>query len=479
MKNKSFLLLFVAACLIVCLIPFAGMTFFASNETVGNEEETLFPSFFTEDGKFNENVFEQIGTYFEKHFAFRPQIISVDAEIQSNVFKVSNLESVVVGEDDYLFYSSTLDNYLGKNTLSDRAIDNIAHNLKLTQSYVTSNGARFMFTVAPNKNSLYPEYMPYYYGKKVSSQKDIENLEKAMEEYGISYCDLYPVFEESDEVMYLKQDSHWNDKGAMLAYDKILNELSKTHPDFTKVDAKLSNSFMGDLGKMLYPKTQKSEENFDYSLAFDYEYVNEVNSVEDPIIQTKSSSQSGNLYMYRDSFGNAILPFFASSYEKAYFTKTFPLNLSLDMLVNKPDTVIIELVERNLDWLCTMPPVIPSSELTTYTIADKMENELDINAQISMVNMGFVEISGELPKDAQKDGCEIFVELTDKNGIKHLYETYHTSTDNSDYGFLAYIPVENYNTDAQSSISVNVVTKSDLKFTQVASSTVKVKEAQI
>ena len=100
MKKKSFLLLFLVACFIVCIIPSAGMIMFKSDELVGNEQKTEFPSFVTEDNSFNQDVFEQMGTYFEKHFAFRPYIISLDAEIQSNAFGVSNLDTVIVGKDD-------------------------------------------------------------------------------------------------------------------------------------------------------------------------------------------------------------------------------------------------------------------------------------------------------------------------------------------------------------------------------------------
>ncbi len=477
MKKKSLLLLFVAVCLILCIIPSLGMVFFASNETVGNEQETKLPSFFNEDKTFNQDYFEQMGTYFEKHFAFRPQIISVDAQIQSDIFKVSNLSSVVTGKDDYLFYSSTLDNYLGKNLLSDREIDSIAHNLKIAQTYVQANSAQFVFTVAPNKNSLYPQYMPYYYGTKVSDNSNIENLTKAMEEHGINYCELYSVFENNDEVLYLKQDSHWNNKGAQLAFDKIMTHTGKAHPKFVAPDTKTLD-FMGDLSKMLYPKTQKPEKDYDYNAQFDFEYTNEVNSVEDPIIMTTSTEKGGSLYMYRDSFGNAILPFFASSYEKAYFTKAFPLNLGIEMLVHKPDTVVVELVERNLDWLLTMPPVIPSSQLTSYTIADRMDNILDINAEISMVNMSYIEVSGELTDVADID-CNIYVEVKDKNGVNHLFEAYHTSSDTSDYGYLVYINAADFVTEINNEIDINIITETDYKFTQIGSATVKVQEAQI
>ena len=50
--------------------------------------------------------------------------------------------------------------------MSDRALFNTRHNLEITQNYLTENNVNFLFTVAPNKNTLYSENMPYYYGKK-------------------------------------------------------------------------------------------------------------------------------------------------------------------------------------------------------------------------------------------------------------------------------------------------------------------------
>ena len=165
MLKKILCIIFIVACLSVCVTPFACMTFAKSDERVGNEQETLLPAMFDEKANFNEMYPQQLGDYFSTHYAFRPEIISADATIQSGLFGVSNLESVVVGKDGWLFYSSTLDNYLGRNLLSDRAINNIVHNLEITQRYLESEGKTFVFTVAPNKNTLYPEYMPYYYSQ--------------------------------------------------------------------------------------------------------------------------------------------------------------------------------------------------------------------------------------------------------------------------------------------------------------------------
>ena len=72
--KKFFMLLFTAASLIICVIPFAGMTFFASNEVIGNEEREELPQLVSEDGV-QHDYLSRLGSWFEQSFAFRPQII--------------------------------------------------------------------------------------------------------------------------------------------------------------------------------------------------------------------------------------------------------------------------------------------------------------------------------------------------------------------------------------------------------------------
>ena len=79
MKKKVLSVIFTVACLGVCVVPFAGMIVAPSNETVGNEQQTTLPSVKNEDGGFNEMYVQQLGDYFSTHYAFRPQIMSVDA----------------------------------------------------------------------------------------------------------------------------------------------------------------------------------------------------------------------------------------------------------------------------------------------------------------------------------------------------------------------------------------------------------------
>ena len=136
--KKVFLTIFIAACLVLCVLPSLGMIFAPSNEPIGNEKETKFPALADDSGKLNTAYPTQLGEYYEQHFAFRPLAITADAKIQASVFTVSNNDSVVVGKDGWLYYSSTLDNYLGKNVFSDRKTNSIVHNLEIKTRFIPS-----------------------------------------------------------------------------------------------------------------------------------------------------------------------------------------------------------------------------------------------------------------------------------------------------------------------------------------------------
>ncbi|MDD6645520.1 MAG: hypothetical protein PUE67_05630 [Oscillospiraceae bacterium] len=476
MKKKIFSIVFTVTCLLCCVLPFMGMAVIPSNETIGNEQQTTIPSLKNEDGNFSEKYLQQLGDYFSTHYAFRPQIISADAEIQSKIFDTSNLNSVVVGKNNWLYYSSTLDNYLGRNLMSSRDIFNTRHNLEITQEYLNGNNIDFLFTVAPNKNTLYPENMPYYYGKKESTDSNINNFTLSLKDSKLNYCDLVATLKDFDEVLYLQQDSHWNNKGALIAYNKILDSLDKVHNNYENATAKRTKNFYGDLGKMLYPSTQKPEYNYEYDIDESYSYVTPTKSVEDPIIATQNNGASGRLYMYRDSFGNALLPYFANAYNSAYFTKTFPVNLALEVGVQQSDTVIFEIAERNLIWFAQSPPVIPARELSVPKATKCFDKIVGSKAEISQVNMQYVSIGGSVDKELCKDDSEFIIVVKDKDGKSRGFESFTTSNESSDCCYQAYIPTEYLKPD---SVDVSVIIKSGDEYLLSKSQKVDIHQPEI
>lgn len=449
MKKKGSSYIYLALCLLLCILPFAGMAVYGTDETTENRTLAKLPSA-EKDGSLNTDYFEELGAYFEDHFSFRKELVTMDALIQSRVFSVSNVDTVMKGTDGWLYYTDTLDDYLGTNLMNRRQVFNVANNLSLLQQYVTGQGAAFLFTVAPNKNSLYGEHMPYYAGSCLSEEKNIDLLEPELARLGVSYADLFSAFWQTDEVLYLKRDSHWNAKGALLAYNTMFDALSMEHETYEAAEAVREKKEIGDLNRMLYPLAAEPEWNYYYQNESHWNYISEPQDVEAAWIQTECTEGEGSLLMFRDSFGNTLLPLMAERFEKSAFSKGTPYLIGRYMQECAPDLVLAEKVERNLDEFMTMPPVMqgPAADLDTSAgaifgsgEADAGRIASDIRLDMAMEDADYVVLSGEL--SGLEEDARIFVRLHDENGkADAAYEAFTVSTERSDYGFMLYLKKE-------------------------------------
>ncbi len=199
--KKQISICYIALIMVMLLVPFAGMFFgLRTDETTENKTLAEFPSITAEDGSLNTDFLTELGDYFNDHFALREQLVNADAVIMANVFATSNVDTVVVGTDGWLYYTATVGDYQGTSTLSDRALYNAAYNLKLVQDYVESTGATFVVTIPANKNTLYGENMPYYYASTADhSNSRLCRIQSALEENGVNYADLLTAFESATD----------------------------------------------------------------------------------------------------------------------------------------------------------------------------------------------------------------------------------------------------------------------------------------
>ncbi|MCR4595037.1 MAG: hypothetical protein K5761_08280 [Clostridiales bacterium] len=453
MLKKVLLPLFITICFAVCLVPSVGKIFNPKDEAIGNEIRPEFPSFEDKDGSSNLDYLNDLGSYFDTHFAFRPEIITADAAIQSKLFGTSNAPKVVCGKDGWLYYSSTVDDYTGRNQLTEEEIQGLLNNLRIIQDYANSNGAEFLFTIAPNKNTLYPEHMPYYYTKS-GSVYNRDTVSKALKDSDINYFDLFELLEGQNEILYFARDSHWNNKGALLAYNGILDSLEKSHDDFSDAAVIRKKDFNGDLAKMVFPAGAEPEYNYYYGAEEKFKYLTQTESVEDFLIQTSCESANGKLYMYRDSFGNALLPFFASAYREATFTKAFPINLDMNYKDTRADTFIIEIAERNIGWFIENPPIMLSPRVTVFKTETNLNEKIDAEISEFEDYPAFVYVRGKVPEE-YKDAESVFVSLKGIDGEDITRECYTVFTDGQ-REYLAYFDKNELDISTSAEISVKI-----------------------
>lgn len=423
----------------ICLCPSLGMLVTKQETSSENRQLSEFPSPKTEEGKINVEWLSQAGDYFQEHFAFRNELVTGNALLHGRLLETSTADGVIQGKNGWLYYKDSLDDYLGQDLLSDRSLFNIAHMLSMTQQALEEKGVNFLFTIAPNKNSLYGDNMPYYDKLKVSGQTNRENLEDWLKTEKVAYADLYQALMEEDEVLYHARDSHWNNKGAALAADVLMDALGKDHDSYEGESYTVRRDYTGDLDTMLYPLASTADDEIYYDKETTYATVEEIQSNFDPRITTVNPVKEGSLVMYRDSFGNALLPYMADAYANAYFSRGIPYQL-MDVETHSADTVIIERAERFLPEMSQFPPVLTAKEISLTENEELQGSDGAVDVKIKPQGMT-AQLSGRIKEGLLDTDSRIYLKV---NGS--VYEAFpmdvKVGENLDDNGFCLYLPSE-------------------------------------
>ncbi len=410
MKSKIFIFTFFIISLAV------GLSVFFKGDEPGSKKQslTLFPEIVS-DGKLNVSFTKELSDYVAENVAFHDKAVSVNAYIANKLFKTSTEPQVIIGKNDTLYFKETVNDYLSVNGLSDRELFNICDALSQIKRYCDRSCVKFAFTVAPNKNTLYPDDMPKRYIK--SGVSNLEKLTPMLKNSEVNYIDLCEVFSKLDENCYYKTDTHWNQKGAIAAYEAIMGDLfgEGGYLSFKDVALTEKSEHRGDLGEMLYPGFDFTETEYTAAYDFNYKTFGSFKSADDIIIRTGNEKGNGSLLMFRDSFGIALFPFMAENFKSTYYTRQAPVDLTLIKSTNC-DTLIFETVERNLKNILLYAPVLGAERILP-------SKTLDCKAKFEAREQGeLLHIYGEV-EDELKAEQKIFVRVLDGNGNSVYYNT--------------------------------------------------------
>ena len=429
---KKAKLIFISIFIVLCLIPSVGMLIFGEAQPTANEVLAGRPSVTTRSGELNLSFLSDVSDYIADRFAFRQELATAWAGVNAKLLGTSVEEQVILGSDGWLYFSDTLPDYMGQG-MSDTELRYLANDLALMQEYIESQGKHFIFTVAPNKNSIYSEHMPEYIENR-HSESNAARVGAYLDAAGVNYLDLFDILG-NEENLYYKTDTHWNSRGAALAADGLLNMLDRGG-DYSTASFAVSEEHRGDLYEMLYPAGRATETATVYGGEFSYVCESDPNGGNAITIKTSCDGGSGGLMCWRDSFGIALYPYLAQSFVAATFSRSADYNLTL---ADSADTVIIELVERNLSNILSREPTFPAPVRELSATANVGTIAVDYDEAKSGVMSGYVRVSGELGADMLDPGGHVYIVAGDT-----AYEAYVCVSSGSDsLRFFAWIPAGN------------------------------------
>ena len=386
-KGKRSAVCFAVCCLLLCAVFSLGMLAFGPAGAGANERLAQKPKL-SNKGKTNWSYLSQLADWIGDHFWLRQELITARNGL-SALSGSSPVEDVILGREGWLYYAPTLEDYTGSAPLSDGDLASAAANLGLMAEYCRDRGLAFLFVPAPNKNSLYPEQMPGY---APAEERNIQRLLSLLPEENVPFADLYALFGEQGEILYYAHDSHWTVRGAALAADGINAALGRESRYFAG-DFSEARRHDGDLYEMLYPAARDPETGPVHSGTLRYDREG-TDTRPDSITINTSGEGTGVLLAYRDSFGNDLYPFLADSFASARFSRSTVYDLTTAEKLGA-DTVLVELVERNLSYLLTNVPKMPAP-LRTLSGGEEAGGAVDLARSRDGGPEGCVGYSGVL-----------------------------------------------------------------------------------
>ena len=424
--KKVFSLIFVAAFLLLSVTLSLGILVAGPSEAGANEVLSKDPAIFDKEGNFNTNILSDVSAWINDHFFLRQELISVNNAMTATLFQTSGEDSVILGKNGWLYYGSTLDDYTGLNGMTEQELYAAAKNIALMAEYCENQDRDFRFMIAPNKNSLYPQFMPDY-GVKADIH-DAHRLHGLLSDMDVPYIDLFAVIGDASVTavspLYFAHDSHWNDMGAALAADTINAQFGVESSYYESSNFKYPYNHSGDLFEMVYPAFQDGEDSWLWCGPLEFEYTSKATRP-DSITLTTASEKDGSLLVYRDSFGNLLYPFLADSYGTVRFSRSTSYDLTYES-----DFVLIELVERNLDYLITYIPVMESPVREIAAVEETVGTAEATLQEKAKAPEGLKQWKGTLPATPDA-GSAIYVSC---GGT--VYEAFCLK----DNGFAVYLP---------------------------------------
>ncbi len=308
-------------------------------------------------------------SYFRDHFGFRDTLIHEVMFVKIGLLRTGDNPSVIIGDEGWLFLrlkdGSGPGEFNGLAPLTESELRAWQATLSRRRDWLAARHISYLVVLAPEKQSIYPEFIPATIRKQQSEQWMDQLIDRI---HGsnprVSILDLRPDLLNAKRhvPVYWKSDTHWNQYGIYIGYQAIMKEVRRILPDrpltilgpndFLSFRAKGVN---GDLAQML-----GAPELFDEP----FEAIVPLQSslpTRGPMEQlyiTYGDPGMPRLVMYHDSFGDLLIPSLARSfsYGAFYWGKH---NMSKDFIDSqKPDLVIDEFVERFLNSERWEPPEI-------------------------------------------------------------------------------------------------------------------------
>ncbi len=302
---------------------------------------------------------DEYSKYARDHFSFRNFLFYVNSLMRVKVFKTSPLPSdVIVGKNGWFFYNEigSMADTRRFADVSPAELHLISNSLMQKKNWLEKRGVKFYVIVPPNKDRIYPEYLPddYFITNIGSNRLDLykEHLWNNYKFRLIDPTDSLLAAKKRRDVYYTT-DTHWNLFGGFKGYQVLMNEVVK---DFPHLKPLKEEDFLiheevtteGDIAGLIslqkdFTRTEIHMQLRDTSKQLIPATTSEIFI---PFTNNKTIDSSElKVIVFRDSYCNYLTPFLNVHFKDAIYVWSYEF---MEKMIEeeKPDVVIFESLQR-------------------------------------------------------------------------------------------------------------------------------------
>lgn len=268
------------------------------------------------------------------------------------------------GKESWLFLGNNYDKTVEKLKLINEPnvedIDKVSEQMDKITSAADKVNTKIVFMLGPNKSSIYPEFLPEtlipsaikYSGYYLSKLKNNPNL--------IVYDPTNDLLQakEKEGLLYWKTDTHWNAKGAYIAFSGLAREISIPIPNINFQQGPMHKGDLIGISKLdNYPLSSSDNWVVQWDkkpISVEKILPNEHESAfgSPKKITTTNALVNKSVWVVGDSFSKGLEPYLNATFKDVRYIghwseKLDNLSDELAKANKKPDIVIIERVERS------------------------------------------------------------------------------------------------------------------------------------
>jgi len=376
---KSYKINEILLCVIFCLMIILPLFF----RLAGNGEDTASlekramaqmpdPSLMLKDFSAYTARFEK---YYNDSFGLRDKLIGWNNLLRIALFRESPVKGVRWGRDGWLFYANewVLEDYENIMPYKEEDLNRIRKVLEERRLWLERRGMKFYVLVAPNKHTIYPEYLPASL-HKIGKESRLDQVVRSLKDVPrIPFVDVRSALlkEKPVQRLYHRTDTHWNDYGAFIGYRELMERIGKDFPNVRKLslddfNVRTIEGKGGDLAGMLSLSDRIKEERITLIPKSPPRAVDALRDYPDPVdlheypdrkmvIKETRDPALPKALVFRDSFSWPLIPYLAESFRSVVFFWKFDF-LPEIIERERPDVVILECVERYLNALTIENP---------------------------------------------------------------------------------------------------------------------------